>query len=241
MKLLLIIILAIIPAFSFTQVNWEKVDASVFLTAIREYEQSIPENESYSIETGYKIYKHFTDEQYIQSFDGKLICRGGKELNVYQMGHLMIQGTDWNITIDTTNNQILVQNPDLTFYHRKTVKDYAVLSELSESVYQKVTKDKTWYMLEFKKGYPYRAMEFVFLEKNTISQVVIYTTQPYYTEGDAQSTDQAKIVLDFKSLKKGKAVNFSNFIEVKDCIQIKENNIIPIGKYKDFELIDLRN
>lgn len=236
-----LIILTILPFFTFSQKDWEKVEATVFMEVIREYEKTIPENQHYSIETGYKIYKHFTDEQHSQSFDGKLICRAGKELNVYQMGHIMIQGTDYNVTIDTASNQLMVQKPDISFYHRKTVSDYAGLSEISETVYRKEMKGKTVYMLEFKKGYAYRAMEFVFTEKNSISQIVIYSTQPYYTEGDVQSDDQAKIELNFKNFRTGKAVDFSSFIEVKDCISIKENEIIPIGKYKDYELIDLRN
>lgn len=237
----LIIILAILPLSGFSQNNWEKVDAAVFMEAIREYEQSIPLEESYSLETGYRIYKDLTDEEHIQSFNGKMICKEGKELNVYQMGHLMIQDTELNITIDTLNKQLIVQQPDHSFYYRKTVQDYTVFSEMAEVTYRKTIGGKTAYMLEFKKGYPYKAIEFSFTEKTLIWQVVIYSNQPYYNESDTDSGDQAKVVMNLNDFRKGKAVDFSGFITVKDCVQIKDNELIPVGQYKDFELIDLRN
>lgn len=240
-KLIIILIPAIVPMLVFSQSNWEKADAAVFMNAIREYEQTISENESYSLETNYSIYNDFTDELPVQTFRGTLICRSGKELNVSQMGHLMVQNTEMNLTIDTLNKQILLQNPDHSFYYRKTVQDYSVFSEMAETVYQKQVNGKTSYMLELKKGYPYRAMEFVFLEKSFISQIIIYSNRPYYEEGDGYSGDQAKIVLDFKNFRKGKTVDFSSFTTIKDCIAIHNNEISPVGRFKHFEVIDLRN
>lgn len=237
----LIIILAILPLSCFSQTNWEKVDAAVFMEVIREYEKSIPLEESYSLETVYRIYKDFTDEEHVQSFNGKMICKNGNELNVYQMGHLMIQDKGMNITVDTLNKQMIVQHPDHSFYYRKTVQDYSVFSEMAEVTYRKKENGKTVYMLEFKKGYPYKAIEFSFTEKAAISQVIIYSNQSYYTEDDANQGDQAKIVMNIKDFRKGKSVDFNEFITVKDCILIKENELIAIGKYKDFEIIDLRN
>lgn len=237
----LIIILATLPFFGFSQNKWEKVDAVVFMEAIREYEQTIPLEESYSLETGYKIYKDYTDEEHIQSFNGKMICKDGKQLNVYQMGHLMIQNKDMNVTIDTLNRQIIVQQPDPSFYYRKTIQDYSVFSEMAEVTYRKKEGNKTAYMLEFKKGYPYKAIEFSFTEKATISQVIIYSNQSYYTEDDIDQGGQTKIVMNLKDFRKGKSVDFSGFITVKDCVLIKENELISVGKYKDFEIIDLRN
>lgn len=237
----LIIILAILPFSGLSQTNWEKVDAAVFMEVIREYEQSVPLEESYSLETGYRIYKDFTDEDHIQSFNGKMICKDGKELNVHQMGHLMIQDKDMNVTIDTLNRQIIVQQPDHSFYYRKTVQDYSIFSEMAEVTYRKKEGSKTVYMLEFKRGYPYKAIEFSFTEQKTISQVVIYSNQPYYNEDDTESGDQTKIVMNLNDFRKGKSVDFNGFITVKDCILIKETELIAIGKYKDFEIIDLRN
>lgn len=236
-----LIILFLMPFCAVSQSNWEKTDASAFMDVMLAYEQSIAADESYSFETGYKIYRDHADQQHIQSFDGKLICRTGRELNVNQMGQLMVQDGQANVTIDTLGKQIIVQKPDLSFFHRKTVQDYAAFSEMAETAYRKISDGKTMYMLELKKGYPYQAMEFVFTEKDVISRIVIYSSQPYYTEGGAYSADKAKIVLDFKNFRKGKAVEFSGFNTVKDCIIMKDNEIIPVGKYKGFEIIDLRN
>lgn len=239
MRLLILIIL--FPLVSFSQNEWEKVDSQVFMELIREYEKSISTGESYSLETSYRIYNNYQDPEPVQSFAGKLICRAGKELNVFQMGHLMIQDASINITLDTTGKQVLVQKADPSFFYRKTVQDYGTFLSMAEAVYKKTTGVKTVYLLQLKKGNPYQSMEFTFSEQNFISQVVIYSNQPYYTEDDVSTGGRAKIVLDFKNFKKGKAVDLSHFLTVKNCVQIKDNQITPVGGYKNFEVIDLRN
>ncbi|MDR0802493.1 hypothetical protein [Fluviicola sp.] len=229
------------PLIASSQNEWQKVNAQVFLDLIRQYEQSIPTGENYSLETGYKIYNDYNDLQPVQSFEGKLICRAGKELNIFQMGHRMIQDASVNITLDTTGKQLLVQKADPSFFYRKTIEDYTIFLELIESVYQKTENTNQVYLLQLKNGNPYHAMEFTFSDKNFISQIVIYSNQPYYTEGEADSSGKAKIVLDFKNFRKGKAVDFSHFLTVKNCILIKDDQLIPVGSYMNFEVIDLRN
>ncbi|WP_343748372.1 hypothetical protein [Fluviicola sp.] len=239
MRLLLFILIC--PLAGLSQSEWEQVEPQVFMDLIRAYEQSVAANESYSLETAYRIYNDYKDVQPAQSFEGKLICRGGKELNVSQMGQLMIQDASVNISLDTAARQLLVQKADPSFFYRKTVQDYSTFLEMTEVVYRKAMSNKTVFQLQLKKGGPYHSMEFTFSDKNFISQIVIYSNQPYYEEGDTYSGAKAKIVLDFKNFKKGKTVDFSHFRTVKECIQMKDNQLIPVGAYKDFEVIDLRN
>ncbi len=229
------------PLLGFSQSEWEKVDAKLFMDLIREYEQSVSSNENYSLETGYRIYNDYKDVQPVQSFEGKLICRAGKELNVCQMGQLMIQDASINISLDTAAKQLLVQKADPSFFYRKTLQDYSTFLEMTEMVYRKKMSNNTVFQLQLKKGNPYHSMEFTFSDKNFISQIVIYSNQPYYEEGDTYSGARAKIVLDFKNFKKGKAVDMAHFLTVKDYIVIKDGLLVPAAGYKDFEVIDLRN
>lgn len=236
-----LICLLLIPVVSFSQNEWENVDSKVFMELIREYEKSVPEGENYSIETGYKIFSNTTSQMPVQTFDGRLICKSGKALNVFQMGHLMIQDETLNLTIDTMGKKILIQNPDPSFFYRKTVEDYSTFLEMAETVQKRKVGDQTVYRLKLKKGNPYLAMDFTFSEKNFITQITIYSSQAYYQEDDLQTSDKAKIVLDFKNFRKGKSVDLKHFLAVKDCISIKEQVITPTNLYKGFEVIDLRN
>lgn len=239
MKILIYFLFA--PLLSFAQGNWEKVDAQIFMDFIREYEQLIPEGDNYSLETGYKIYNNAQDQQPVQMFDGRLICKSGKMLNVFQMGHVMIQDDELNLTIDTVGKKVLIQNPDPSFFYRKTVKDYATFLETAETVQRMKIGDKDVFRLILKKGNPYEAMDFIFSERNFISQITIYSNQPYYTDGDLPSSDKAKIVLDFKNFKKGKSVDLKHFLTVKEIIVFKDKTPSAIGKFREFEVIDLRN
>jgi hypothetical protein len=237
MKLVLFILL--FPIAIFSQTDWEKTDPQAFLELIREYEKTISEKESYSLETSYRIYNNYSDPQPVQSFEGRLACKAGKELNVFQMGHILIQDGTLNLTIDTVSKQILVQKPDPAFFYRKTIQDYSGFLEITETVSKKTVNGKVHYLLQLKKGNPYQAMEFAFSDKNFISQVVIYSNQPYYTESD-YTPGRAKIVLDFKNFKKGRFAELSRFLTVKDFVEIKDKQLTAIGTYAGFEVVDLR-
>jgi hypothetical protein len=112
---------------------------------------------------------------------------------------------------------------------------------MAETVQKRQLGDKMVYRLTLKKGNPYQAMDFTFNEKNFITQITIYSNQPYYQEGDLPSSGNAKIVLDFKNFKKGKSVDLKHFLTIKDCITIKDKVITPTAPYQNFEVIDLRN
>ncbi len=237
----MLICLLFIPVISLSQNEWENVDGQVFMELIRTYEKSVPEGESYSLETSYRIFSNATSQQPVQAFEGRLICKSGKALNVFQMQHVMIQDETMNITIDTLGKKILVQKPDPSFFYRKTIEDYSTFLEMAETVQKRQLGDKSVYRLILKKGNPYQAMDFTFNEKNFITQITIYSNQPYYQERDMPTSDKAKIVMDFKNFKKGKSVDLKHFLTVKECVTIKDQLIIPSAAYRDFEVIDLRN
>jgi len=231
----------IVPFVVFSQSEWIEVDSKDFMNTIREFEQTIQLDESYSMETTYDIFKNYSDILPVQSVHGKLTCRNGKELNVSQMGFFMIQDEKYNLTIDTLNQQIIVQKPDSSLFYRKTINDVAAFSEITEAVYKKEVLGKTLYSLELKSGYPYHAIEFEFLSKEIISQIIIYSNQPYRVEDYTQESDKARIVINFKNLKKGIRVSLKDFVETADLIVVKAKEFHAIGKYKDYEVIDLRN
>jgi|SRR5690554_5244391 len=237
----ILILFTIVPFVAFSQTDWEEIKPEVFIKAIQEFEESISLGESYSLETSYNIFKNYSDDVPVKSFVGKLTCRYGNELNVSQMGFIMVQDDKLNLTIDTINQQIIIQHPDSTFFYRKTVSDISSFSEIAEIVYRKETLGKTLFSLELKKGNPYHAIELEFLGKEMISRIIIYSNQPYSTEDYMTETDKAKIVINFTNFKKGKEVNLKSFKNISDFIIIKDLEFQAIGKYKDFELIDLRN
>ncbi|SOD17743.1 hypothetical protein [Pedobacter xixiisoli] len=229
-----------LPLGIFSQTSWEKAEASEFLELIRSYEKMIPVEESYSLETGYTIYNDYRDSEPAISFLGKLTCKNGKELHVRQMGHVMVQDAAHNVTIDTAARQLLVQKPDASFFYRKTIADYSAFLEITETVSKRSENGKLIYLLTLKRGNPYHSMELTFNDGNHISQVTIFSNQPYYQE-DQHSSARAKIVLDLGKVKKGKSVISPQFLTVSDCILVKDHQISAIGAYKDFEVIDLRN
>lgn len=236
-----LILLLFVPCCLFSQSDWQPVDGQVFMDLIREYERSVPEGENYAMQTSYRIFSDHDSQVPVQSFEGRLLCKSGKALNVYQMGHMMVQDETLNLTIDTLEKKIILQKPDPSFFYRKTVEDYAVFLEMAEKVQQRVIGKNTLYRLMLRKGNPYRAMEFAFTDKKFLSQITIYSNQPYHQEGETPSPGMARIVLDFRDFKKGHSVDLRHFLMVSDCIDMQNTVITATAKFSGFEVIDLRN
>ena len=244
MKLYTLLIL-ILPFTGLTQVKWERTEPSAFMDAIIMFEKTIAENESYSYDTQYTYYRDYFDSIPVKTFQGRLISKGGKEMNVHQLEFLMIQNGELNLTIDTIQKKLIVQFSDSSFFYRKSVKDYAVLSELASAVYKKSIDGNITYLLELKEGLPYHAMEFVFSGNDRISEITIYSNTPYESDesNSTESDSKAKIVLRFSNFQKGKIVNLKNFVFISDCVSIdnKTLEIKPLNRYTNYEIIDLRN
>ncbi|TSJ41862.1 hypothetical protein [Fluviicola chungangensis] len=234
-------LLIFIPFISFSQGDWEKVDPQVFVEVLRTFEKTIAEGESYSFETHYSIYNDHKDQTPVKQFKGSLICKSGKELNVRQMGQLMIQNPAMNLTIDTVSKQLVIQQADPSFFYRKTVDDYLKFSEMAEGIYRKKLVEQDVYILELKKGFPYKSMEITVTKQGTITQVIIYSNQPYQVDNTDYSNARAKIVMDMRDFRKGKSVDFKGFLTIGDFIKQEREKLIPTGSYSHYELIDLRN
>lgn len=236
----LILIIFLLPFFALTQNEWKEVDTEDFIRAIQEFENSIALDESYSMLTTYKIYQDYSDVTPVQTSSGRLICKNGKELNLFQMGFIIIQDKELNVTIDTVNQQIVVQNPDSSFFYRKTMNDVSEFSEMAKKIHKKEFQTKTTYSLELKDGFPYNSIELEFEGGNRVSEIIIYSNQPYKTDGQP-SNDKAKVVININDFKKGNVVNLNNFKTTNEFVLLKDNIFHAVGKYKDFEVIDLRN
>lgn len=237
----IVLLFSLFPLLCFSQNDsWQKIDDESFIEAIIHSEDNLGTNESYSLQTTYSIYKNY-DEQYPQKkITGTLTCQLGKEINVRQLNFIMIQDGNYNVTIDTLTRQVIVQQPDSSLFYRKKIQDYAKLTDFTEVIYHRVKENKYRYMLEFKKGFEFTAMELVFSPNNEIVQVTMYSNQPYYLEDETTSESKAKIILDIAPIVKGEKVDFTDFIRIRDCITIQNEELVLQNRYKEFELIDLR-
>lgn len=237
----IVYILLFIPIFLNAQNGWKKVEVSTYFELLRNFEKSIPENEDYSLTMDYAIFNDFADQKPIKTFKGKVVCRDGNQLNVSQMGLFVIQNEKLNLTIDSTNRQILIQHSDSSFFYRKTLSDFKIASEIIQNVQIKENNNKTILNVELKEGAPYKAMVITFLDKKTISKIEIYGNRPYYSENNSNSQKKSKLVVDFGHLRIGANAVIKKFRNINEFIEVVGDTIRTTKDYKGFKIIDLRN
>lgn len=235
-------IVLLFPICLIAQTEWVDVEPIEFLEELRVFEESIPEGDNYSFSTNYLIFNDFTDVTPIQTYTGHLVCRNGVDFNISQMGYFVIQNEQYNASIDSVNQQFMVQFSDPSFSYRKTLGDYTELVEVTQEIKKRLANDKTLYSLTLKPGYPYHSMEYTFTKDNLISELVIYGNRPYSVEdGDENnSTKRSKVIVQFSDFKIGKKVDLKGFVALEDVLFINNDEIELIGKYQKYEILDLR-
>lgn len=242
MRKITFIIVLLFPICLIAQTDWKDVEPVEFLEELRIFEESIPEGDSYSFSTSYLIFNDFADVTPVQAYKGHLVCRNGIDFNISQMGYHVIQNEHYNVSIDSVNRQFIVQFSDPSFSYRKTLEDYSGLTEATQEIKKRLTNDKTFYSLILKPGYPYHTMEYTFTKDNLISEVVIYGNRPYsLEEGDDNNlTKRSKVIIRFSDFKIGKKVDLKGFISLQNAMLINNDEIELIGKYQNYEILDLR-
>src|SRR5690554_2386677 len=194
----LIIIILLFPCWAQAQKEWTVIEPKEFLEDILAFEHSIPEGVSYSFSTNYKIFNDFADPAPIKIFSGRLISKQGIEFNIAQMGHFMVQNNMHNITVDSVDNQLIVQFSDPSFSYRKTEEDYLKLSKITQEIKRKTVGNKKHFSLTLIDGYPYHSMEYTFSGDNLISEIIIYGNAPYLAEDDNDYLiKKSKVIISF--------------------------------------------
>lgn len=232
--------LLFIPFFSFSQSEWKETSIKDYLTYINAYEKTIPTDDNYYFSLEYKIFNDYADKSPVTSLEGFLLCKNGLNFNILRGETLTVKDTVLKVTINKSENQIIVQSADSMDIRYSKIHDYSKVAQYSNKILKKEEGQNVWFNIELNENSPIKAIDLVFTEQR-MKKVTIYSKQPYTVNDKELIGNKAKFVIGFDNFKKGKKVDLTKFKEINDIIVIEKDKIVPNENYKDFEIIDLRN
>ncbi|MFT5778177.1 MAG: hypothetical protein ACI837_001133 [Crocinitomicaceae bacterium] len=229
-----------LPAIGFSQ--WEDVELSEFADAILAVEERIPDASSYSYEAKYLLYEELTGVDPKMTFDFDMTYNKTAGLmNMSQFGKLVVQNMKIQITVDTAENMIIVNQPEMSYFTKKAASDFDMLLKSQCTAKRKITTSNEIYSLEFAPGARYRGAE-IWIQKNgMVNKFILYSGVDLLDDSEKED----KIVHPRMEVRYDKYVIGKN-AETKELLNPTNffsdlTNLTPTVIYKDYEIIDLRN
>lgn len=217
--------------------NWVQIDSKEYLSAIVKLEESIPLSESYYLKINNLVFSDYETKLPYQHVVSELKCEAGHLFNIHSNGVLIVQDKGINLTIDTLNNQIYLQNEEEKYHYRKQPDDYLILADLAKRFFKSIDGELVTYYLEFQPGYEITGIELT-LDNEWFKKMVYYSATPI---NHYEFPDQlARFEISIDTFKKGKKSLNGPLIHPKDILSVQADRLILQPKYEKYEVIDLR-
>jgi hypothetical protein len=241
MKLLLLFIILISLNSSAQNDGWQNSNLDEFSKLIMKIEQKTPSNTSYSFESDYVFYNDLTTNVPAMKESTFLICSKGEEIYLKQFSRYMVQNKELNVICDTLSNTIVINDPQMQYFKKKTTSDFAELLNSRSTVKEKKEGNLTKYILEFPKGFTYLAAEIWIENESNVKKYILYTANEYYDDSDEEAKMiQPRMEITFKNQLFGNQAKLDRIKKISDYIIMEDGEYKPHSLYSDYELIDLR-
>jgi len=235
----------IILAFWFVSANaqeWEDVSLEDFSKAILSVEERVPKGSSYGFEADYYFFEQLVSTDTTLALHTELNYQyASKLLNMDQFGRLIVQTKDVQITCDTTYKQLILNDPNPEYTKRKGMEDFKLLLK-SECTVQKMVKGKfEVYSILFAQGARYRGAEIWIEKEGMVSKYILHAGTPVLDDsGKEDKVIEPRLEVHFKNYVFGAQADKKKLIGDEEYfIDLKELKLQE--KYKEFEIVDLRN
>lgn len=221
--------------------DWESVNLNDFTTLIMKIEQQVQSSTSYSFESDYVFYNDLTTDIPAMIESAFLICSKGEEIYMKQFSRYMVQNKELNVTCDTLSNTIVINDPQMQYFERKTTSDFAELLNSRSTIKKRSEGNLTKYILEFPEGFTYLAAEIWIMNESTVKKYILYTANEYYDDSQEEvKMIQPRMEIIFKNQLFGNQAKTDRLKKVSDYVLLVDGEYKPHSNYSDYELIDLR-
>lgn len=236
-----LILLICTSSFIFAQSEWTKVETTDIFNLIQKQEENIDLTESYALSANMKIFRSSKEQFPTETSENYIVCRAGKEINIFQKNMIILQNKDINVSIDTADKKIIYNHPNPQFFKRKDEEDLKEYLKIAEQTHRKVNGKQTIYKVSFNANFPLKEVEYTYNEYKEINNIKLISQETIDMEDDKEILIQPIVTIDLQYINKGSSVDFKNFINPADVVQRKNIGVIKTEEYKNYQIIDLRN
>lgn len=235
------ILICILPAFGL-RAQWQEITLEEFSEALLAMEAKIPEGESYSYDATYLFFEEPASMDTSLVYDFELVNQIKKgHFYMRQFGREVIQNAQVQLVCDTTEKQLILQEPSPEYYKRKTTADFAMLLQSKCKARKKTVGKQTVYYLEFAPGARFKGAELYLNSDGNVTTYILYTAMDVLDDtGETNRFIHPRMEVHFSHQQTGKVVDDKVLKNVDDYFLDFTNKVLK-EEYKAYELIDLRN
>lgn len=211
---------------------------STFITAL---DEKIPQKTSYAIQAEYIFFDQLQAKDTTAKMAFSMVYNHSKKLlNMQQMDKFVVQDEKFQVIIDTVEKTVLlnVSNPELI--GKRTSDDFKDLLKSKCKASLKKGKTMDVYSLTFPPGTRYLGVEFWVDKKENVRKYILYAGKEIMDEStETQKVIQPRMEIHYAPYVLGGEAEKQKLIQIKDIVQLQAP-LVLLGKYADFELIDMR-
>jgi hypothetical protein len=223
------------------QTKWTTIDKKEMSEVLSRISEWYKNTSSYSLTVTHTSYENYTTTIPFEKRTGYF----KKDKNNYHsnmLGFNTIQNENYKIVVDTSNNAILVSNPDKSIGNAYTLNDYERILNLCSEIKKSVgLNNETHFRLELKQGHNISYYEYIVDAEGFLKQMVWYYDKEVWKNVDDKNSEKGKprLSVAFSGYTKN-STHAKNEFDASKFIIKKENKIVLTEKYKGFRLYDQR-
>lgn len=191
----------------------------------------------YSVGLTYSSYKGFESNTPFETAKG-YYQKESKSIQSYIKGITVIQNGEIKVTVDSINNIVAVNHPDLKLDQAILLDDYRSTREMVESL--QIKKGTiTSYQINYNKYSPVKKVELMINLDHTLAEIIIYYAGEREYENEDGELESDNVWMKIKYSNYSKKIAHEQ-LEIEELVTIQNKEYVLNEGYKNFEFIDFR-
>lgn len=238
----ILILVMFLFGFILPDSNWETVTASDMSKEIKSMEEFYKNTSAYSIKIVHRTYRNYSATKIEDESTGFFIKDAKNNYHSYSMGIRTIQNSKMKLTIDSLNKSILLNEPDSYLSKEVKISELKDLLKLCSAIKMNKEEGAKKYRFEFNKGGSYSAYEIWANSSSQIKKLILFFNTEVLTDPSDEKSAKTKprAEISFSDYTTGITPDYKKYFDETPYIQLKNEKYSGVGKYKGFEVLDLR-
>jgi len=234
----LLLILLVANSSLFAQ-QWKPVSKAEALNILSKMKLWYKEHPDYSVKVNHTSYIGYSNTTPHEQSEGYLTVRG-KFYHSNMLGIETIQNAKYKITIDTSDKNIIISNPDDWNSEVSDLVDSNAL-RLVTSYYLMKHDNLISIRLDYKPGSKLERHEITLNSDYRVSEIAFYFSRGTYDETSQESeNEKPKVVVKYSDYKLKDLSSKDDFDSENYIVLSDSNKLKPALSYSDFQLFDSR-
>lgn len=195
---------------------------------------------AYSLTVTHASYENYTTPVPVEKSTG-YFKKQNENYHSFLLGIHTVQNSRYKFVIDTSEQVIMIQNPDQLTWINYTSEDYLQLLKNATAIRMTITGNYKFYRIELPADNPIAAYEFLVDEEGLAKEIIWYYNKEVKKDQEAvQPAAKPRASISFSNYKKEVEFNYAATFSEDNFFKNVSNKLVTTDKYHTYKIRDQR-